>query len=211
MDLFLEAYSLLRDVLEAEDTGKPHQLATRAAFRASAAADELGDNLRYGRIGPEDADKVRDAHKSAYDLHMGAAKSNRQSNQLGTAASHMGLAGKHGKLAAHYHTLHQAAGSAPKKAVGEIAMRGSGYPSLLEACGPMEGKVSPDEIDGTDDEFDLDEDGVPAAVRHHARSIEKAKGLKLRSGGAKSKAGVAYAIAWKNYCDKNRNSSHCKK
>ncbi len=53
---------------------------------------------------------------------------------------------------------------------------------------------------------------IPASVKHQARSIEKDGGpFKKRRGGAKTRAGIAYAIAWKHHCKKNPGSRHCNK
>jgi hypothetical protein len=53
---------------------------------------------------------------------------------------------------------------------------------------------------------------IPASVKDQARAIEKDGGpLKKRKGGAKTKAGIAYAIAWKNHCKKDPDSRHCSK
>lgn len=118
--LLPEAYELLRKTLSEGDEGKPHQIAARSAFRASAAADELGDEYKYGRIPPHEADKVRDAHKLAYDGHMTAAKKLHAAGQLGTARSHSDLAVKHSKAAAHYDSMYKAHGSgSAKKAANE--------------------------------------------------------------------------------------------
>lgn len=115
-----EAFELYRATLSEEDgdsefekaqkTGKPHQVASRKAFRATVDADDHTDHFKMGkeRNGAKlSAYDVHKTHKTASDAHMDAAKHHKSAGQHGSARDHAGAADKHAKLAAHYYKLHQ--------------------------------------------------------------------------------------------------------
>lgn len=53
---------------------------------------------------------------------------------------------------------------------------------------------------------------IPQSVKDQAKAIEKnGHRIKKRGGGATTKAGIAYAIAWKHHCKANPGSRHCHK
>lgn len=103
--LLPEAYELLRRTMKEGDEGKPHQVAARAAFRATAAADELTDKHKYGQIPPEDSHEVHMAHMVAHEKHTQAAKALSAAGNRGTASDHIAHADKHARAAAHFGKL----------------------------------------------------------------------------------------------------------
>lgn len=125
-----QVLQLIDTYLESEEL-KPHQKAANAAFRASAAADDLSDQIKIGKADVAKSGEARDLHKKAHDLHVDAAKTLMKAGQAGTAASHKDLAQQHAQKAAHHHSLHVAKGGEPAKAVGESVSWMRGQRSLM--------------------------------------------------------------------------------
>jgi hypothetical protein len=117
LSLSEQAFRLLK--FYEDDETKPHQKLAHAAFRASSHADELTNNHKYGRIGDDQAHKIRDAHKEAHDKHVQAAAALYKAGHYGTSRDHQSLAVQHAKHAHHFHEIHKKHGEKPAKAAGE--------------------------------------------------------------------------------------------
>lgn len=117
LSLSEQAFRLLK--FYEEDDAKPHQKLAHAAFRASSHADDLTDQHKYGKIGDDQAHKIRDAHKEAHDKHVEAAAALYKTGHYGTSRDHQNLAVQHAKHAHRFHEIHKKQSDKPARASGE--------------------------------------------------------------------------------------------
>ena len=162
------------------------------------------------------ADKAERASVKA--SKEGGVGNHEMAAQAHMAASKLAMSPKsrveHEALAAH-HSYHASRSGETK--VAQVRQRVDGGPVIGVPTETIKGRARIGDITnrtsvGESMTEARDTRDIPKSVKDQAKAIEKDGGpMKKRRGGAKSRAGIAYAIAWKHHCKTNPGSRHCSK